>query len=40
MQAAGAAAPWPEAGEGSWVGTPSSNAIARHIVAALEAGGI
>jgi renalase len=38
-EAAGAAAPWPEAGADVWVGTPSSNAIARHLVAQLEAAG-
>ena len=38
-QAAGIAAPWPEAGEGAWVGTPSSNAITRHVVTELEGAG-
>ena len=35
-QAAGVATPWPEAGEGAWVGSPSNNAIARHLVTELE----
>ena len=38
-EAAGVASPWPEAGEGVWVGVPSNHAIARHLVAGLEAGG-
>ena len=36
---AGVAAPWPDAGADIWVGTPSSNAIARHLVTQLEAAG-
>ena len=36
---AGVAAPWPEAGESVWVGTPSNNAIARHLVKGVEAAG-
>ena len=38
-QEAGAAAPWPGAGTDVWVGTASSNAIARHVVTQLEGAG-
>lgn len=38
-QAAGVASPWPAAGDGAWVGTPSNHAIARHLVAELERAG-
>ena len=35
-QAAGKAAPWPDAGDDVWVGVPSNHAVARHLVGGLE----